>query len=306
MDDHAGALGPVYATASGITYHHGQLWTATPPEYLAYLNAELDFRPADVWLLSYPRSGTAWSHEVLSAVLYGGDIAALTHAQHDGRIPKFQPIEIGIGTAADLAGRIGRWKALPSPRVFPTHVPCRLFSNRVRALKCKRVYIVRDPRDVAVSRYHFHRSNRLLGPYQGTWDEFFDAFLSGQVTYGSWFEHTLGWWRDARANPADVFVMTYERLKTDTATTLRRLGSFLGRPLSEAAVAAIVEHTSFDRMSVNPFTNRAGNPIMVAPFLRKGVVGDWQQHFTPAQAARFQAIWHEKMCGSGIEDVMAL
>lgn len=309
MNGSAAELGPVYAGASGLFRHHGQIWTGTPPEYLDRLDAEFDFRPEDVWLLSFPRSGTSWTHEVMCSVLYAGDIAALAEAQHQGKIPKFQPIEIGIGTVSAIAERIARWTALPSPRVIPTHVPPRLFPKPALALKCRRVYILRDPRDVAVSRYHFHRSNRLLGPYKGSWDEFFDCFANGQVTYGSWFEHTRAWWAHARAHPDEVLVLTYEGLKNDMRRSLQRLGAFLGRRLTEDAIAAIVAHTSFQSMSANPFTNRAGNPIMdfsVAPFLRKGEIGDWRSHFTPAQTARMQALWDQTLGGTGIEAVLKL
>ena len=33
----------------------------------------------------------------------------------------------------------------------------------------------------------------------------------------------------------------------------------------------------------------------IARFLRKGVVGDWKNHFTAEQEARFQAVWEQKM-----------
>lgn len=309
MSEGPSPLGPVYAGAAAVSFHHGQVWTGTPPEYFAYLDAEFDFRPDDVWLLSYPRSGTAWSHEVINAVLCAGDIAALERAQQEGRVPKFSPIEIGIGDAARLAPHLARWKALPSPRVIPTHVPPRLFPHAAAALACKRVYIVRDPRDVAVSRYHLHRSHRLLGLYRGSWDDFFEEFAHGRLTYGSWFDHTAAWGAEAQARPAQILVLTYERLQTDFAAAVRRLADHLGKPLSDAAVAAIAAHTSFTSMSANPFTNRAGNPVMdfsVAPFLRKGTVGGWREYFTPAQALRMQALWDATLRGTAIEGMMTL
>jgi len=91
--------------------------------------------------------------------------------------------------------------------------------------------------------------------------------------------------------------------------SLHRLGTFLGRKLSLAAVSAIARHTSFENMKTNPFTNRAGNPVMdfsVAPFLRKGIVGDWCNQFAPEQAARIQMLWNEKMRGMSIGNVLAL
>ena len=35
-------------------------------------------------------------------------------------------------------------------------------------------------------------------------------------------------------------------------------------------------------------------------FFRKGVIGDWRSHFTPQQNAEFDAVYAEKMKGSGL------
>jgi hypothetical protein len=298
---------PLYASLPTIYDHHDQLWAATPAHFLEHLYNDFDYRADDVWLSSYPRSGTAWSYEVLYAVLYEGDIAALQHAQSEGKILPFLPIE--IGSAAGVSERLATWKALPSPRVIPTHVPLRLFPTRVFERHCKRVYVVRHPKDVAVSYYHHHRSHKVLGQYQGTWDDFFAYFLAGQVVYGSWFDHTLGWWANIPASAGHVLVLHYEDMQQDLATHIRRLGTFVGRHLSPQAVAAIADYASFASMSANPFTNRAGNPMMdfaIARFLRKGVVGDWKHHFTGEQDARFQAVWDQKMRGTALEQYFAM
>jgi transposase-like protein len=56
---------PLYASLSTIFDHHDQLWAATPAYFLEHLYNDFDYRADDVWLSSYPRSGTAWSYEVL-------------------------------------------------------------------------------------------------------------------------------------------------------------------------------------------------------------------------------------------------
>src|SRR5271170_297372 len=107
MTDASAELGPLYESAPAMSLHHGQIWVGTPPEFFGYRDAHFDFRAEDVWLISFPRSGTAWSCEVIYSVLYRGDIAALKQAQSDGRVPRFLPLEIGIG-----AGEIGIGAAL--------------------------------------------------------------------------------------------------------------------------------------------------------------------------------------------------
>ena len=38
-----------------------------------------------------------------------------------------------------------------------------------------------------------------------------------------------------------------------------------------------------------------------AASFRKGVVGDWRGHFTPDQNVKFDAVYAEKMKGSGLD-----
>jgi hypothetical protein len=307
MSDLASQHSPLYVSQSAISYHHDQFWAGTPVHFLEHLYNEFDYRADDVWLSSYPRSGTAWTYEVLYAVLYQGDIAALQHAQRAGQVLKFLPIE--IGSAVSVPERLHTWKALPSPRVIPTHLPYRLYPKAVLERHCKRVYVVRHPKDVAVSFYHHHRAHSLLGRYPGTWDDFLECFLTGQVVYGSWFDHTLEWWADIQKNAEDVLVFRYEDMHHDLAMHIRRLGAFLGQSLSPHAVAAIADYASFASMSVNPFTNRAGNPLMdfsIARFLRKGMVGDWKNHFTAEQNVRFQTVWGQKMGGTALQQSFAM
>ena len=123
---------PLYASLPTIYDHHDQLWAGTPAHFLEHLYDDFDYRADDVWLSSYPRSGTAWTYEVLNAVLYEGDIAALQHAQSEGKVLKFLPIE--IGSAAGVSERLTTWKALPlAPRhPHPRTVPA-VPQNGVRA-----------------------------------------------------------------------------------------------------------------------------------------------------------------------------
>lgn len=301
MTDIPDRICPPYESVPTIYFHHGQHWAGTPAHFLRCLADDLDYRAEDVWLISYPRSGTSWTYAVICAVLYGGDIGALQEAQRENRILKFLPIE--VGSAASVSERINAWKALPSPRVIPTHLPFPLYPQKAIELHGKRLYVVRNPKDVAVSFYHFHRSHRLLGYFKGSWDDFFECFVTGQVIYGSWLDHTRAWWSHARENADKVLVLRYEEMKQDLPAQVRKIGSFLGKTLSPRAVEAITAHCSFQSMRTNPFTNREGDPIMdssISPFLRKGNVGDWRNYFTTAQNERFHVEWERRMGGESI------
>jgi len=279
---------PPYESVPTVHSHHGQLWAGTPADFIERLYKDFDYRQDDVWVISYPRSGTAWTYAITCAVIYYGDIGALEKAQSEKRILKFLPIE--VGSEASVHERIDTWKSLPSPRVIPTHLPLRLFPETAVEHGAKIVYVERNPKDVAVSFYHFHRSHRLLGFYKGTWDDFFECFISGQVIYGSWFEHTAGWMPRVRQNEGRMLMLRYEDMQRDPGAEIRRVAALLGRTLSLEAISAVASHCSFENMSANPFTNREGDPIMdfsIARFLRKGVAGDCKNYFTEAQNERF-------------------
>ena len=57
----------------------------------------------------------------------------------------------------------------------------------------KYIYITRNPKDVAVS-YYYHNKRFEFSDFCGEWDDFFECFMKGDVNYGLWFDHVLGWW----------------------------------------------------------------------------------------------------------------
>ena len=53
---------------------------------------------------------------------------------------------------------------------------------------------MRNPKDVAVSLFHQSRAESVF-EYDGDWNDFFERFMSGNVEFGSWFDHVLQWWQ---------------------------------------------------------------------------------------------------------------
>lgn len=299
-DDLAGH--PLYDGIARIYSHHGQLWPGTPEHFFKRLYADFDYRVDDIWIVTYPRSGTAWTYQTAWGVLYGGDTAALERAKHEARVPRFLPIE--IGTARSVADRIDSWYALPSPRVIPTHLPRRLFPSAALGQSCKRIYVLRDGRDVAVSFYHFHRAHKALGYYRGSWAEFFELFMAGDIIYNSWFDHVLDWLSDRQEG---ALLLRYEDLQQNIQSQIRRIAAFLDKDLSPQRIAAVAEQASFTRMQSDRLNNYARYDFMdaaVAPFLRKGVSGDWKNYFSDEQDARFRARWAERVRERGLRGIV--
>lgn len=67
----------------------------------------------------------------------------------------------------------------------------------------------RNPKDSVVSLFHHAKSKPEFG-YTGTFDEFVNIFLAGKAENGSWFNHVLGWYQEAKVchNSIPILVMT--------------------------------------------------------------------------------------------------
>jgi hypothetical protein len=185
-------------------------------------------RPDDVYVATYPRSGTTWMQFLLHLLARPGE--EFRHI--DDVCPWFErTLAIGSRPPEQL-------DRLPSPRIFKTHLLRQWLPSVGRF-----VVIVRDPADVAVSYYELYRA--YLG-FAGSLDEFLARFVEGRVQYGSWWTHVRGWERHAR--DGDVCWVRYEALRGDPVGELRRVAAFAGLPHDDASLAAAVEGASLSRM----------------------------------------------------------
>ena len=71
-----------------------------------------------------------------------------------------------------------KYDSMTSPRILNSHIYFSMLPKEFRKRRCKIIYTVRNPKDVAVSFYHHHR-NILTYEYEGTWDSYVDRFLTG-------------------------------------------------------------------------------------------------------------------------------
>ncbi|KYO24485.1 sulfotransferase 1B1 isoform X2 [Alligator mississippiensis] len=252
-------------------------------------------RPEDIVIATYPKSGTTWMSEIVDMILNDGDHEKCRQAAITNRVPMLEfavPGKMPAGTE-QLA-------KMPSPRKVKTHLPVRLLPKSFWENGCKVIYVARNAKDVAVSFYHFDLMNKLE-PHPGTWEEYFEKYMAGRVSYGSWYDHVKGWWEKRQNYP--ILYLFYEDMKEDPKREIRKVIQFLGKNLTEEDLDRIVYHTSFDIMKENPTTNYRMIPqsLMdhsISAFMRKGIAGDWKNHFTVAQNERFNADYEKNMAGT--------
>jgi sulfotransferase family protein len=235
--------------------------------------AKLDFesRPDDIFIVTYPRSGTTWMQMILYQLATDGNMN-LSH------ISQFCPFLERVFTKRGIT-------LLPSPRVFKTHLTYRWIPKS----HGKYIYVARDGRDVAVSYFHFYKTYHN---YEGTFADFFKKFISGKVQYGSWFDHVSDWW--LHRNDSNVLFLRYEDLINDLEGSVRRVSKFCGFEIESERFPEVVERCSFNFMKAHEakfdhFTARQWEiKANESSFLRKGCVGDHKEYMSDEHQAIFQ------------------
>jgi hypothetical protein len=92
-------------------------------------------------------------------------------------------------------------------------------------------------------------------------------------------------------------------MKRDHAGNVARLASFLDLQADSQLIETVVTLSSFKSMTSNETTNFDWVPQRadVPKHFRKGDIGDWRNHFNAEQSQQMDALFMEKMKGTGLQ-----
>ncbi|XP_068597421.1 amine sulfotransferase-like isoform X1 [Brachionichthys hirsutus] len=250
------------------------------------IDALLDFeiRPTDIFLITYPKSGTIWMQQILAEIIGAVKPDWLEDVTNRTQIPMLEGGVLG-----------DPFRPRPDPRVFRSHLYPDMLPHGVKNKQVKVVYVWRNPKDVLVSMYHFARSFVLLETPE-SFADFFQQFLDGDVLGGSWFDHVKKG-HEAQTY-LDIHFVQYENMLKDLRQEVVELCAFLGADLTDEVIDRVVEKSTFKNMKTDPkgnYKDLSETHIYKEPTMRKGVAGDWKNHFTVAQNERFDKVFKEKM-----------
>ncbi|KAL6851880.1 hypothetical protein ACP4OV_020065 [Aristida adscensionis] len=273
-------------------------------ENVMRLHSSFKARPEDTFLVSNPKCGTTWLTALAFAITnrsrYDLDHHPLLFRHPQDLVPS---MEIPKGVSLDYV------ETLPSPRILRTHLPISLLPESVIGCGCRFVYICRDPKDAFVSRWHFE--NRITTRQKIDLENAFNLFSDGVSPFGPFWDHCLEYWRESTTRPGTVLFLKYEDLMSDPVKCVKRLAKFIGVPFTnkeeeDRIPDELVKLCSFDKLSglkvhqTGDFVRNEHVVIERSAFLRKGKVGDWENHMTQDMGRKLDYIVEEKLKGSGL------
>ena len=242
--------------------------------------------PTDLFIATYPKCGTTLMQQIVHGLRSGGDMDF-------SEITEVVPwIELADDVGLDLATPENS-----GPRAFKTHLDWHQVPKGGRY-----IYIVRDPRDVVVSFFHF-----LKGWFFEAGSVDLEEFALGYVLQGSrsgrYWEHLVSWWPKRLA--ADTLFLSFEDMLEDLAGTVARVAAFIEVPQDAARLERATQQATFEFMRahgdqfddhlVQKARNKAcGLPAdAISTKVRKGRAGEHEKDFPAAVAEAWEKEWRE-------------
>ncbi|XP_045532588.1 luciferin sulfotransferase-like [Pieris brassicae] len=265
----------------------------------------MEIRPSDVFVVTYARSGTTWTQELVWLVANDLDYDTAKSVYLTERFPF---LEFSMMVHPTMIQRylenshgdekkqkeikiitshvVKQVEEAPSPRFIKTHLPLSLLSPKL--LDAKVVYVARDPKDVAVSFYHLCSSMTFMG-WTGDFKQFWELFISDLQYWSPFFEHLKEAWA-MRHHPNLLFIF-YEELQKDLPGVIKRVSAFMGKNYNDVEVATLCEHLNVKNFKKNPSINNEqfkelGLTTPDLEFIRKGKSGGWRDYFDEEMIAR--------------------
>jgi len=171
------------------------------------------------------------------------------------------------------------------------------------------ICIVRDPRDVLVSQFHFERKRRRIAD-DFPIDKFVERFLAGESSdpgqcYGSWCENVASW-VGTRENTPDFLLLRYEDMLDDTPRELAKIAAFLDIPPDPARIENAVARSAANEMrkmekSQHGEWGLTKNTRQDVLFVRAAESGGWRNELSDESVAKLEAAWGRWMVYLGYE-----
>lgn len=246
------------------------------------------------WIASYPKSGNTWIRLWLES--YNSQQPPSMRGTQLSGIPQkvrwFQRVSSVPFSDLDWMEQTMLWPAAlfnglseyETDLILKTHLPCAIMAGIQLIpwpLSRRALYVVRDPRDVAISWAHH---NGFTIDEAITQLNYREANIKGDdgivQLIGDWSSHVLSWVDRPKRFP--VTVVRYEDLDESWPEVVAAITDL---EFDEERAAYATEQTQFKRLQDREKKEGFGEATH-GLFFRSGQVGAWQDVLTPEQVQR--------------------
>ena len=249
------------------------------------IERDITIFPDDVFLTSYPRSGNTWTRFLVGNLVHVEEPVTFLNVER---------------LVADMYKHGDQYlRHLPRPRILKSH---EVFDPRYKRV----IYIVRDPRDCAISNFHWEMKQRSFND-QLPIKDFLPNWIEGKIwdRLGNWGDHVTSW-MSTRSGHEGFLLLRYEDMIEDPARELMKVSKLLGLEQSIERCKRAADLSSFDRM--RRLEEKQGDKWVQTrftrqdkPFVRQATKGGWREVLPPECVAQIEAAWGHVMIQVGYQ-----
>lgn len=224
-------------------------------------------RPDDIWVMTFPKSGTTWVVNIVYQLMHNIDLSTDFWDQRYN-LSLEAPLMLSV-TDENINDEVHMnrvrgaevyldFKGMqPSPRLMKTHLPAHLVPKNIWTVKPKIIHVYRNPKDVVISMYHMYKNHSSIR-YPGTVEDFLDIFLNDHVVYAPFFGHVNSF--EQFRSREHILFLNYEEMTADPFCGVKKISEFLNFSYSNDELKKLTAHLSFQNMHDNIEIDQSNYP----------------------------------------------
>lgn len=238
--------------------------------------------PDDRFVVSYPRSGSTWTRFLIGNLVFTEEPVTFAN------IEQYMP---SIYICSDRTLR-----RQPRPRLLTSHES---FDPAYKII----IYVVRDPRDVAISYYHYCIKNHdVAGDYP--LEAFIPRYISAKVNptydrWGSWADNVMSWLA-MREHQRGFLLLRYEDMVENPERELAKVATVLDIDATPERIRRATQLSSADHMrklEKEQFKQwkQINKTRSDKPFVRVASSGGWKSSLPQSCVEQIESAWEPAM-----------
>jgi hypothetical protein len=222
-------------------------------------------KDSDIYVVSYPRSGTTLMQMILYQMTTDGDM----DFKHIYDVSPWSRFSAFFNRPMPSVGE---------RRIIKTHDPYESFEH---VKKGKFVFLIRDCLDVIPSIYQ--QTLDYVDPSV-------NFELLSERNMKRWFDYNISW--EENKSQLDILYVNYEDLVNQKEEVISILSKFINTEIDELTMERVLERTSLDFMKKHEskFGDQPDHWKVYNNFIRNGRVGEGKSKFTAEQLKQYRQL----------------